>query len=405
MTDEESELTPSARWIRDAFVWCRARLHVRNYVLAAVVFLFFACHYRVEVGETAAKRRFGRLVAADIQPGMQWRIPLVDRVEIRPTEEIKRLEIDAQISPQLPMMTGDINFANARLVVQYRISDLRSFLFVHEHPEHVLQDIVRGNFIDTIGSMFIDMVLATEKRFVEEQVLENSARQVLAAGLGVELTSVTLLNIEPPAEAVAAFRAVNDAKLNKQTLINDTHKRVETLLASARGDAQGVLEEAKAGSAARLAQSAALADRFNRLLVAYRAEPEQVRTTEYWDTMRKVIADARVVLLNPDQKPNLAVNLIESVPDLPFRVGGVKPGKGGKGMKGIANALPRHPTGAPIHAADVRRNEDRRPGMGAHRDSAEAHPFPVPNVRTNLPSHELGGKGAPAAGTKPTAAP
>jgi modulator of FtsH protease HflK len=403
MTEKANDETPSARLIRAGFAWAHGRLNWKLWTTLALLALLYNCHYRVEIGETAARRFFGRVVATEIQPGLRWRLPFgIHQIDIRATEEIKRLEIDAQISPDLPMMTGDINFANARLVVQFRVSNLKDYLFQHEHPETALQDIVRGNFIDTIGSMFIDMVLATEKRFVEETVLEQSREQVAIDRLGIELTSVTLLSIEPPAEAVPAFRAVNDAKLNKQTLVNDTHKRVESLLARARGDAQRVHEDSLASARGRVLQSAADASRFEDLLVAKRANPQQTQVTEYWDTMRKVMADARVVLLNPDQKPNLAVNLIESPRAMPLNLAGIsKHDSGASGKKGAQTA--RHPTAAPMHAADERRTTDRKPGVGAHKIEAEAHSFPVPTLGKNIPPHDMDGKGksaSPSAGAK-----
>lgn len=401
---QPSESTPSARLIRAVFAWVGQRRGkiVWLAVLAALVMSSLNAFYQVRVGESAVKRRFGRLVSVGIEPGLHWHFPFgVEQVDIRPTEEIRRLEIEGQISPELAMLTGDINFANCTMAVQYRISDLNRFLFGHEDPEGVLKDVVRGHVIDTINSMFIDMVLATEKRHVEEQVQKECEETLNSINLGIEVTSVSLSSVEPPVEAMAAFRAVNDARLNKQTVINATHKRVESLLARARGDAERILEDAKAKAKTRVAQSTAAGRRFTALLAEHEAQPRQTRMTEYWDTVRKVFDRAKIVLLNPNEKPTVAVNLIESPDPFPLGVAGVN--SSGAKLPQSAHAdvnqteSDRHPTTSKVHARVFGKNQDRKPGMGAHLDSKEAHPYPVPMIGgTNLPPHRLGtteGKG------------
>ncbi|MDA7511398.1 protease modulator HflK [Verrucomicrobia bacterium] len=389
-------MTPSARIIRGAFSWTDSnRYQIGMGVLAlALVSVFFGGFYKVKIGESGALRRFGSLLDSKIQPGLHWRVPLwVDEVDIRSTEEIHRIEVDGQISPELPMLTGDINFANAKLAVQYKISDLDQFLFDHENAVEVMTAIVRGAFIDTLGTMFIDMVLATEKRFVEDQVLKQAAIEIAALELGVELSTISLRFIEPPAEAIPAFRAVNDARLNRETLVNETHKRVENLLARVRGDAQRVTEDA--GAQAIVFRNQALGDsgRFLAMLEQKITNPEQTEETVYWDAVRKILAHARIILLSPDQNPNLAVNLIETPLNLPPGVNGLN--QLGAGHVKEANSsiqqseAAAHPTLEPIHGFGVL--PDRLAGMGTHNEGSQVHAFPVPRIDgVDLPTHVLG---------------
>ena len=397
-TAQSSDVTPSARIIRAFFALLIKRRSVvaRSILFAGLAIAFANGFYLVREGESAAKRRFGKLVTANIPPGLHWRIPFrIEKVNVLPTEKLYRIEVVGEISPSLPMLTGDNNFANSTLAIQYRISNLQQFLFGHENTEGILKDIIRGHFIDTISSAFIDMVLASEKRNVESQIRKKSTAQIKQMELGVELVSVGIVFIEPPTEAVAAFRAVNDARLNKKTVTSQTHQRTEDLLARSRGDSQGLVDDARAQANKRVAQSRASSSRFAALLEQNQVEPAQTRMTEYWNSIRRILGQAKIVVLDPNEKPNLAVNLIEAPEPFPMGMatGGVV-GSGHSPLKATGtnrNESALHPTAAALHSRGSWLNLDRRPGMGTHLDSKEAHPFPVSNnVASNLPPDSLG---------------
>lgn len=382
--------TASARLIRGGFDWMFR--HWRGLgiavVLAFVGLSALSGFYQVDVGETAALRRFGRLIDASIQPGLHWHVPFgIDQVDRFRTERVYRIEVEGQVDPEMSIFTGDVNLIDARFVVQYHVDNLKDFLFSSELPLEILSREIRSAFIDTVSSMFVDMVLATEKAYVEDSVLANAQKELERLDIGLQLISVNLVFVQPPVDAIPAFRAVNDAKAQKLEIVDAAIRRREQTLAQARGTAAHVVEKAKAGAVARVAQSESAAARFLALLDTKRIGSDQAETTLYWDSVRRFLGRARIVVLQPGESPDIGVNLLEGMALPPPWQADGKPGPEAAG-DGLPGREPPHPGAIAAHATeDV---DDRAPGDGGHETDSEVHHFgPVPDDTRRLPPHQL----------------
>jgi len=140
---------PSVRVIRCATSWIRRRRGLAAVSAAAValgVWLSFGI-YTIANGESAVLLRWGRITADQIGPGLHLRLPGIDRVYRARTGDVLRLEIDADRSSALHLLTGDENLIETDLVIQYRIAELGSYLLgtgdVEEIIRHALQAKVR----------------------------------------------------------------------------------------------------------------------------------------------------------------------------------------------------------------------------------------------------------------------
>jgi len=114
----------------------RARLRLGYpYWILGVLVLFFGTHlasgfYVVGADERAVVRRFGA-VEAEVGPGMHYRLPWpVDRVDVVKTTSVMKVGVgfaipagDSSAPSGMELVTGDTNFFNAALVLQYVIRD------------------------------------------------------------------------------------------------------------------------------------------------------------------------------------------------------------------------------------------------------------------------------------------
>ncbi|MBT3877722.1 MAG: protease modulator HflK [Candidatus Scalindua sp.] len=290
-------------------------------LITIVAISLYQGFYTVKIGEVATLRRFGKLVHDDIQPGLFFRIPWgVDKIDKVLTSKIYNLNVDGQISPALPMLTGDFNYIMASLDVQYQITDPEKYLFRNELPIAFMNEFVRSKFIDTVSTMFIDMVLSTDKAYVEKTILKTLQNDIDNIGLGITLLTINLTLVTPPEDAIAAFRAVNDAKSKKLQLVNDAKTRYEKTMALAYGEHDNIIEKARSLSIHRLETASSDASRFNDILREKKKSPEQTLITEYWKSVKDILGKAKIVVLTPGQDPNIAVNLLrgptEQIPQL-----------------------------------------------------------------------------------------
>ncbi len=357
-------------------------------IITLVAISLYQGFYTVKIGEVATLRRFGKLIHDDIQPGLFFRIPWgVDKVDKVLTSKIYNLNVDGQISPALPMLTGDFNYIMASLDVQYQITEPEKYLFRNELPIAFMNEFVRSKFIDTVSTMFIDMVLSTDKAHVEKTILKTLQNDIDNIGLGIALLTVNLTLVTPPEDAIAAFRAVNDAKSKKLQLVNDAKTRYEKTMALAHGEHDNIIERARSLSMHRMETARSDASRFNDMLVEKVKSPEQTLITGYWKIVKEILGKAKIIVLTPGQDPNIAVNLLrgptEQIPQL-------------SKMKDIHQVPAEieepgthvHPGSKLAHA--VEKSTDRKPGAGIHETGKEAHHYQAASAASSIsPAHSL----------------
>ncbi len=301
----------SVALIRGGASWLgRHRRRVAAGGLAAGLILWLATGlYTVGNGESAALRRFGRLIDDAVGPGLHLSLPAgVDEVTEVRTGEVLRREIAGDFGEPLALVTGDENLIETTLVVQYKITSLEPYLFDSEGPSVILDQAVRAALVDTVVRMPVDDVLTSGKARIQNEVRRNAQAMLQAYGTGLSLVAVNLQTVTPPTEAAEAFRQVSDARAAAARVVNEAESRRERTLSLARGAAAGELGQAASWAAARVQKARGAAERFERVLVQARRNPEQTRTDFYFQTLRQALPKARIIVLAPGAKPQ--VNLV-----------------------------------------------------------------------------------------------
>ncbi|MDE0308911.1 MAG: protease modulator HflK [Acidiferrobacterales bacterium] len=383
--------TLSVRVIRSSFDYLR-NIPLAYYGLGVIVIALVAVvasgFYRVDLDETAAKRRFGQLVDAEVQPGLRWHFPFgVERVNKFKTARVHSIQVDTQILPQMSTISGDFNFVDATFVIQYKVTNLEKYLFRHANAIDILREEIRGSFVRLISNMFIYMVLVTEKKYIEDTIMDVLSDGLDSLGTGIEIVSVNMVSVTPPLDVVPAFRTVNDAKAQRREIVNSALKRSKLTLAQANGVAAKIVDETVARAEAHIEQSRSNANTFLLLLARNEVNPEQTQHTLYWNTVRKVLGNARVVVLQPGEAPNIAVNLLESPSGVPG-FDDDREHEDKRRSRRLTSEDAQHPGSAAGHVMGD--TPDRAPGYGGHQPGQEPHHLGnIPDNTRRLPEHVL----------------
>jgi membrane protease subunit HflK len=118
---------------------------------------------------------------------------------------------------------------------------------------------------------------------------------------GIEVVEVQLQKSDAPeGRVVDAFRDVVDATQEKETLINEATAYQNTVVPAARGDAAKILQDAEAYKGKVVAEATGEAERFNLILVEYKAAPRVTRQRMYLETIEEVYRDADKILLDAE---------------------------------------------------------------------------------------------------------
>ena len=317
MTNENRSMPYSTRAIyamfdsAQSFGWNRLFWSVAALSIAAVLASGF---YIVKKEEQGVLVRFGKVVDEHIGPGIHYCVPFIYETHIRKVKRIVRVPIVSEGTmgdTHVTLLSGDTNLVELDVAVQYKIDNLRSYLFAVTDPTMLMTMIVREEMVNIVGQNFIDLILTSNRSIIERHLHDYLADRLEAIDIGIELVDLNIVDIRPIEETVEAFRDVNDAISERMQSISNANQRREKLVARTKGQAEAIIMDARATARERVLQAESSAGAFARLLDEYRKQPDQVGITRYWQRMRTIFAEANLAAVNPGNDANIEVNLVD----------------------------------------------------------------------------------------------
>lgn len=253
--------------------------------------------YTVDPEEKAVVLRFGRYIDTK-GPGPHLRLPFgIDQVVKIPTERVLHEDFgfrgasasDGQSIPEESLMlTGELNVAEVEWVVQYKISDPRKFLFETRDVQKNLRDVSQSVLRRVVGDRTVSEVLTTGRDEIAIEA-ERITQEILDRyKTGVEIQSVQLQDINPPAAVRPAFNEVNEAKQEQEKAINEAEREYNRIIEEARGKAQKQILDAEGYATAVVNRAKGEASRFADVLRGYRSAPRITKTRLYLETLEQI---------------------------------------------------------------------------------------------------------------------
>lgn len=266
-------------------------------VVLLAVWLFNAI-YIVDEQEQAVVLRFGKYHET-VGPGLNIYFPPIDR---KFQENVTR---ERSYSKQGQMLTEDENIIEVPLTVQYKISNLQSFVLSVDQPEISLQHATDSAVRHVVGSTAMDQVLTEGREVMAGEVKERLQRFLDNYGTGIVVTQVNIQSAAAPREVQEAFDDVIRAREDEQREKNQAESYANGVIPEARGQAQRMLEEASGYRDAVISRATGEADRFSKLVAEYRKAPEVTRERLYLETMQEVMSNTSKVMVSGDGGQNL----------------------------------------------------------------------------------------------------
>jgi len=265
--------------------------------------------YQLKPGQSAVILRLGAYSRTDSQSGLRWHLPIpFETHDIVNASEIMRLEFGIRSdTAEVPegvlresnMQTGDNSIVDLGFVMQYRISDPYESLYGVADVVPTLRDAAQAAVREVVGKMTVDGVI-TERRGEVELESERLLQEIVDSyEMGVEVMQVELQQVQPPEEVRAAFDDVVAAAQDANLAINQAKGYENEVIPRARAEAIELTESALAYRDAKIAESQGEAERFDALLVAYRAAPAVTRKRLYLETMEAVLPHVEKVIVEP----------------------------------------------------------------------------------------------------------
>lgn len=274
-------------------------------IIAALVLIgiVFTSFFIVDATEQAVVTRFGKYLKT-VGPGLQYKMPFgIDRNYNVPTQVVQTEQFGFQtvtsgitnqyqngITSESTMLTGDLNIVDVEWIIQYRIVDPAAWLFNVQERTQTIRDISQSVVNMLVGDRAILDVMGSERSAIESQALEQMNENFRQFGLGINVLTVRLQNIVPPAGVQDAFEDVNKAIQDMNRFINEGKEAYNSEIPKAQGEADRQVQVAQGYAIERVNRAQGDIARFNSVYEEYRKSPSVTRERLYIEAMEEIFA-------------------------------------------------------------------------------------------------------------------
>ncbi|MDN5305266.1 MAG: modulator of FtsH protease HflK [Fusobacteriaceae bacterium] len=278
--------------------------------------------YTVGPDEKAVVLTFGKYTK-ESNPGLNWYFPApIGKVIKVKTTKVYREEIGFRtIDPGPPakyqdkrteslMLTGDENIVEIDFTVQYKINNVKKFLFNVKNQRKLVYDAAQASLRTVVGNTTLENILTVGKGEVQSQTQEKLQKLLDIYDSGISIVNIQLQDVQPPQEVLDAFKDVASAREDKVRYINEANGYSNDILPKARGEAEKLINEALAYKEKRIKEAEGDVARFLQLYEKYQLGKEVTKTRLYLETLEKVMPNVDKTIIDKNLDSGL-LNIID----------------------------------------------------------------------------------------------
>ena len=271
-----------------------------------VLVTVLTCFYTVDDKQQAVVTTFGKVTdIADAGLHFKWPLGIqqVEKVDVNVYQKIElgyATQGDGNYNTKTnesTMITGDYNIVNVDFFVEYKISDPVQYLYSSNKPELILRNLIQSQVRNVVGSTSVDAVLTDGKENVQMQVKELVTQILQEYNIGLTLVDVRIQDSEPPTkEVIEAFKAVETAKQQAETVVNDAKAYQNAQLPEAQAQADKLLQNAQYLKQKRINEANQQVAMFNAMYAEYAQNPQITKSRMYYEAISQVLPGVKVYI-------------------------------------------------------------------------------------------------------------
>jgi membrane protease subunit HflK len=266
--------------------------------LGAVAMWVFASFYTVAPEEQSVELFLGEYSSTG-NPGLNFAPWPVVTAEVIPVtrEQTEDIGVASRGDGGL-MLTTDENIVDIDFQVVWNINDPAKFLFNLADPRDTIRAVSESAMREVIARSELAPILNRDRQLIADEVRELIQATLDQYDAGVNIVRLNLDKADPPREVIDAFREVQAAEQERDTLQRRADAYANQALAQARGDSAQLLEQAEAYRAQQVNQAEGEAARFTAVLEEYRKAPEVTRKRLWLETVERVYGATDKIILD-----------------------------------------------------------------------------------------------------------
>src|SRR5687767_9885356 len=274
-------------------------------LVALVVAVWLASGFYIVVeGQRGVVLHFGEFYA-ETQSGLRWRMPwpiqsheIVNLQQVRTLEVGYRNNVRTKVLKESLMLTDDENIVDLQFAVQYTVKDARDFVFNVRRPDESAMQIAETAMREIIGKNRMDAILYETQVDVANRSRDLMQQMHDTYGTGIQVSTVTVQNAQPPEQVQAAFDDAVKAGQDRERQKNEGQAYANDVIPRARGTAARLAQEADGYRQRVIANADGDASRFKQVLTEYAKAPAVTRERIYIETMQAVLTSTSKIMMD-----------------------------------------------------------------------------------------------------------
>jgi membrane protease subunit HflK len=273
-------------------------------VLALAAMIGSQSYYFVENAEQAVVQRFGEVIEVVSDSGLQFKIPLIDKVTIVKTNELLSIQYgylpnDAPTSTTKPTYTDEVDesivltkgsyLVNIGAVIQYRITDPVEYLFNVEDQVGTIRLAFESVLRRNMQNKELEQALIN-KDIIATEILPELSAKLASYGQGITITDVKFTDVLLPESVQFAYDDVNNAENQKTQYLSQAARYENEKLPQARADAYQRIQSAEAYKAQKISQARGDVENFLQVYEKYAVAKDITMKRLYIETMEKIMS-------------------------------------------------------------------------------------------------------------------
>ena len=276
-------------------------------VAAVLLIGSLTCFYTVDDKQQAVVTTFGKVTDV-VDAGMHFKLPFgiqnVQKVDVNVYQKIElgyrsdgSTDGFKTVDDESSMITGDYNIVNVDFFIEYKISDPQKYLFASDSPELILRNLIQSQVRNVVGSSSVDSVLTDGKESIQMQVKDLVTNILEDYDIGLTLVDVKIQDSEPPTvQVIEAFKAVETAKQEAETVVNDAKAYQNAKLPEAQAQADQLIQNAEYLKQKRINEAKEQVAMFEAMYAEYALNPEITRSRMYYEAISEILPGVKLYI-------------------------------------------------------------------------------------------------------------
>ena len=276
-------------------------------LIFAVALAGLTCFYTVNDKQQAVVTTFGRVTDV-VDAGVHFKLPFgiqqVHKVDVNVYQKIElgysttgNDYYGVAVDNESAMITGDYNIVNVDFFVEYKISNPERYLFSSDQPELILKNLIQSQVRNVVGSSTVDSVLTDGKENIQMQVKALVTDILAEYDIGLTLVDVKIQDAEPPTqEVIEAFKAVETAKQQAETVVNDAKAYQNAQLPLAKAQADKTIQNAEYLKQKRINEAAEQVAMFTAMYEEYAKNPQITKSRMYYEAIQEILPGVKLYI-------------------------------------------------------------------------------------------------------------